>query len=85
MICDLVQNENNKQKIAGIEDYHRKKIDEDPSNPSFLESHDQFLIQVRYELFAFCTIMNRVTFFHTSQARLTSKIVGDIELFMFFR
>ncbi|KAK4266222.1 hypothetical protein QN277_027174 [Acacia crassicarpa] len=52
------KNENNEQKIKSVsppkqddkdtdvEEYHRKMIDENPSNPLFLKSYAQFLIQI---------------------------------------
>ncbi|KAI9078789.1 hypothetical protein K1719_039247 [Acacia pycnantha] len=57
-----VQNENNEEKIkfasppkqddkdTDVEDYHRKMIDENPSNPLFLKSYAQFLIQSKGDL-----------------------------------
>lgn len=39
-------------KDADIEDYYKKTIDENPTNPLFLKNFAQFLIQVRYVCFA---------------------------------
>lgn len=38
---------------SNVEDYLKKMVDENPSNPLFLKKYAQFLLQVRFFLFYF--------------------------------